>query len=280
MLFDDRLAIAFGKQDVNTDFDHVNAAQEFIHQSYGSSATLFTLPTYPDPAIGLSLFFNPRPDWQLQFGVFDGSLGNGIPTGELGPSPYFHNSGDVFLIAEIDKSWNTTPSAVPGGANPPASAPAGGPSLLRPPRSRVSAPGIPPTPSPTSTEPPPQAPVVPMPLSNKPSGNPIRALTAFLMYGYADPTISSITQNMGAGLALTAPILSRPKDILGVGVQAAQLSNEISTTADYEIDYELFYRVQVTPWFYIKPDVQYISNPAGQGTPDALAISLCRQIDF
>jgi porin len=100
------------------------------------------------------------------------------------------------------------------------------------------------------------------------------------MYGYADPTISPITQNFGFGVTLTAPFLTRPNDIVGVGIQVAQLSNEISTTADYEIDYELFYRIQITPWFYVKPDIQYISNPAGQGTPDALAISLRAQIDF
>jgi porin len=81
-------------------------------------------------------------------------------------------------------------------------------------------------------------------------------------------------------VTLNAPFPSRPDDIVGIGVQAVRFSDDFNATADYEINTELFYRIQITRWFYIKPDVQYITNPGGQGNPDALAVTLRAQIDF
>jgi len=258
-LWDDKLQLKFGKADVNADFDHLDSAQEFIHQSYGSSATLFTLPTYPDPAIGLSVFFEPQPDWRFAFGIHDGSLADDIPTGELGPAPYFHHTGDVFLMAEIDKSWSE--KTLPGRAG------VGGwystNSFTRLDGHQADGTGG------------------PYALFEQTlwRSNP-QSLTLFLMYGYGDPSILPYDHNLGAGLAFTGPIPARKDDVVGVGIQAIHFSDDYNATADYEIDYELFYRIQLTPWFYVKPDVQYIQNPGGQGTPDALAVTLRAQIDF
>ena len=53
--FDEVLRMKIGKIVANTEFNHSDIAQEFLHQSSGSSATLFALPTYPDPATGAVL---------------------------------------------------------------------------------------------------------------------------------------------------------------------------------------------------------------------------------
>jgi carbohydrate-selective porin OprB len=42
----------------------------------------------------------------------------------------------------------------------------------------------------------------------------------------------------------------------------------------------LFYRVQVTPWFAIKPDLQYIANPGGKGLGDAIALTVRLEVHF
>ena len=42
---DGKVRVKVGKVDANSEFDHSEVAQEFLHQSAGSSATLFTLPT-------------------------------------------------------------------------------------------------------------------------------------------------------------------------------------------------------------------------------------------
>ena len=96
--------VKVGKIDANTDFDNAPAAQLFLNQSTGSSATLFTMPTYPDPSLGAEFLLKPRADLQLGVAVFDGSLGSGIRTGARGPQPLEHGHG-AFLIAEIDKTW-------------------------------------------------------------------------------------------------------------------------------------------------------------------------------
>ena len=42
---------------------------------------------------------------------------------------------------------------------------------------------------------------------------------------------------------------------------------------------EAFYRVQVTPWFYLQPDVQFIMNPGGMYN-NSVAIGLRSVITF
>jgi len=105
IVVDGALRLKAGKVDANSEFDHSDIAGEFLHQSTGSSATLFTLPTYPDPSLGVNFFLKPRADLQVGFGIYDGSLADGVRTGELGPQPLLHGRESVFLIAEVDQSW-------------------------------------------------------------------------------------------------------------------------------------------------------------------------------
>jgi len=65
-----------------------------------------------------------------------------------------------------------------------------------------------------------------------------------------------------------------------LGAQAIHFSDHFRASSEYETAYELFYRLQLTPWFSIKPDLQYIANPGGKGTPDALAATVRVQVSF
>src|SRR5439155_16805294 len=112
--FGGALRIKAGKVDANSEFDRDATALEFLNQSTGSSATLFTLPTYPDPALGVNVFVKPNADSQLGFGVYDGSLANGVRTGALGPQPLLHKRTDLFLIAEFHPSWTLGPDQLDG----------------------------------------------------------------------------------------------------------------------------------------------------------------------
>ena len=100
------------------------------------------------------------------------------------------------------------------------------------------------------------------------------------MYGYADPTILPYDHNLGGGLAWLGPVPGRSGDILGVGAQAVHFGSAYHPAADFEVAYECFYQVQVTPWFDVKPDVQYIANPGGKDTPSALAVTVRFQVQF
>jgi porin len=44
---------------------------------------------------------------------------------------------------------------------------------------------------------------------------------------------------------------------------------------------EATYQAQITPWFSIQPDVQFVIQPGGNGAvPNALVLGLSASIDF
>ena len=267
-LMDGAVRIKIGKVDANTEFDSSPIAQEFLHQSTGASATLFTLPTYPDPAMGINLFVKPRQDLQVGFGVYDGSSADGVRTGELGPpATFFRGANDLFLIAEIDKSWSIGRDRLAGRAaiggwfstnhfarlDTTQASGTGGPYALVEQALWRAAPM---------------------------NEDDARGISVFLMYGYADPTILAYDHNIGGGISWAGPISSRPDDILGLGVQAIHFSEDYHPRDEYEAAYEVFYRLQLKPWFFVKPDLQYIANPSGNGTADAFAVTVRLQLEF
>ena len=261
------LRIKVGKVDANTEFDHVDAAQEFLHQSYGSSATLFTLPTYPDPAFGINLFVKPHENMQLAFGVYDGSLANGTRTGDRGPAAVFESADDLFLIAEIDASWTLGPAHLPGRLGVGAWYSTN--TFARFDGGHASGTGAPYA-------------LVEQSLwrANPADEHDNRGVTFFLMYGYADPAIAPFDHNLGGGIAWTGPVPGRPDDIAGVGVQAVHFTTGYNPRDEYEIDYEIFYRLQLKPALAIKPDLQYIANSGGKDTRDALLLTVRLEIAF
>ena len=265
--FDGLLRLKLGKIDASTEFDNSPVAQQFLNQSAGSSATLFTLPTYPDPATGVNLFLKPSDDLQFGFGLYDGSMANGVRTGELGPATFFRNDDDLFLISELDKTWSLGSEHLPGRIgvggwystnhftrlNGGVADGSGAPYAILDQAVWRENPG---------------------------DDQDKRGLDLFLMYGYADPGILLYDRNIGGGIAWTGPCSARPNDVVGVGVQAVHFSADDHPVDPFEVSYETFYQAQVTPWFIVKPDLQYIQNPGGAGIPDALALTLRIQINF
>jgi porin len=258
---DGALRVKAGKVDANNEFDHSPVAQEFLHQSTGSSATLFTLPTYPDPATGINVFVKPTPDLQLGFGLYDGSYADGVRTGLTGPRTFFRSAEDLFMIAEIDQSWTLGRDKLAGRLGMGAwystnrfdrldggrATGTGGPYLLLD-----------------------QAVWRASPDDDKDP----RGISLFLMYGYADPAILIYDQSFGGGVSWTGPLPGRPNDIWGVGVQSVHFSDAYHPNGRFETAIETFYRIQLRPGLAIKPDLQYIANPGGQRAPDALAVTV------
>jgi porin len=83
------------------------------------------------------------------------------------------------------------------------------------------------------------------------------------------------------GLVYTGMIPSRPRDLTIFGVAygnfsdnyAAAKQTTLGGTASYELAWEGGYRVNLTKFAYIQPDVQWIINPGGTGTiPNALVL--------
>ncbi len=87
-----------------------------------------------------------------------------------------------------------------------------------------------------------------------------------------------ITFSMNAGLTFHEPFLGRDDDTFGIGMGYAQVSSAAAAldraAAFYnpgtfvparggETYLEITYQYQVTPWWQLQPDIQYVFNPGG-----------------
>ncbi len=102
------------------------------------------------------------------------------------------------------------------------------------------------------------------------AGSSARSLDAFVQLGLGDSRVDQIGGYIGAGLAFTAPIASRPNDQLGLAIAAARNGSHferaelaLDARARSESTIELTYLAQLTAWLALQPDVQYVINPGG-----------------
>lgn len=263
-LSDDRLRVTVGKVDANSLFAFVENGAEFIHSSPGWSPTIVGFPSYPDPAMSASVFYEPNGAVYLGAGLFDGALNEGVMTGTRGPGTYFHDPGDLFIIGETGTRWSTgdglagraglgvwhhhgTFERFDGGTEDGTS-------------------GF--------------YVVFDQDLWQKDEH---RGVNMFAQYGYADKQVSEIEHHAGAGFTATGLVANRQDDVLGLMASLAHLSDEAGAgfTEDYELAIELFYKVQVNESFSIKPDLQYIIHPGGDAAlKDALVATLRGELTF
>ena len=91
------------------------------------------------------------------------------------------------------------------------------------------------------------------------------------------------------GLVYTGMIPCRPRDISIFGVSYGNFSSNYAQAnqaslggyATYELVYEWGYRINLTKFAYIQPDVQWIINPGGTGTiPNALVLGAQIGVSF
>nr|WP_321984809.1 carbohydrate porin [uncultured Lichenicoccus sp.] len=112
----------------------------------------------------------------------------------------------------------------------------------------------------------------------------VRSIGVFarLMGAPGDRNLISFSTNLG--LSLKAPLVSRPNDSFGIGYGLARVSSAASAldqdTRQFsgqarpirstESFIEVTYQAQVTPWWSVQPDFQYVFTPGGGiANPDA-----------
>jgi porin len=90
-----------------------------------------------------------------------------------------------------------------------------------------------------------------------------------------------VTFSLNAGVTMHEPFLGRDDDTVGIGMgyarvsgTAAQLDQQtgLFNGSPYpvrggETFIEITYQYQVTPWWQVQPDIQYVFNPGG-GVPN------------
>jgi porin len=121
-------------------------------------------------------------------------------------------------------------------------------------------------------------------------------VAVFGRFGGSPPDRSLFTWVFDGGITATGVLPGRTDDKIGAGVAYASLSrdirkaerldarlngNESSGFSDYEAVLELFYSVQITKWWTIQPDFQWIFNPgANTRASDAVVVGLRTSIAF
>lgn len=256
------LRFKLGKIDANSEFAFVDFGGDFIHSSPGFSPTLFTLPTYPDPAFGAVAFVGENEGAYAGLGVFDGALQEGVPTGTRGPKTLFGDPADLFFIGEAGTRWGGGGGLLPGRValgvwhhTGTFATFAGG--------TRSGATGF--------------FLVFDQLLYEENSGaDDGQGLGLFAQLGLAEEDLSAIDQHLGVGLEWRGLLPDRDDDVVGLMASYAGLSDEPGAgfTEDAEVAVELFYRVQLNSHLSVKPGVQHIANPGGAGLGDAWVLTL------
>jgi porin len=108
-----------------------------------------------------------------------------------------------------------------------------------------------------------------------------RGLTPFISLFFQPKNRNLFPFFMNGGLVYKGPFDKRPDDVATCGVAYGRYSSDLArvqsqrheTPQNAETVLEANYSIQITPWFYIMPDVQYIIHPKGRTTdPNALVL--------
>ena len=108
-----------------------------------------------------------------------------------------------------------------------------------------------------------------------------RFVSAFVRHAWTDGDSSPLTSALNLGVSIKGPFASRPDDILGLAWSRAATSSRWraaqavggTATDTAETALEWTYKYNVTPWFAIQPNYQYIRHPgAVRGVPNARII--------
>ncbi len=112
-----------------------------------------------------------------------------------------------------------------------------------------------------------------------------QGLGVFARYGFAHPDVNIVNHFWSAGLSYEGLIPERDGDVMGFGVAQSILSktfrHNVNNLADRETVYDLYYKIDLTPWCKITPDLQWITHPSGQKSArDALTAGIRVEIVF
>jgi porin len=267
-LLDDKIRVRLGKIDANTEFANVANGGEFLNDFGGFSPTILSFPTDPDPAFGVDAFFYPTQHLYAGVGAYDGSLAEGRLTGLLGPAKALHPHSE-FLIAETGATWTA-----PGGRDGRA-----GVGVWHHTADLARFDG--------GTDRGATGPYLTVDQTlwrkNPDQDDDKRGIAMFALAGYANPEISAANFQIGGGVKWTGMIESRADDVMGIGADYIKLSSVAGSGFDRfdEVTVETYYKMRLTAWLSVQPDLQFIHNPGGISSQhDAVALTVQALIDF
>nr|WP_246025033.1 carbohydrate porin [Paraburkholderia dinghuensis] len=295
--FGDKFDVKIGQQSLDQEFIVSEYASTFANATFGWPVLAATAlpaggPAYPLSSLGVRLRFKPNDSTTILGGVFDGNPapGNGDPQQLNASGTQFNLHNGAMMIGEVQYTINQPPANGSGAAQPgglPGTYKLGfwynnnrfadqhfdtnGISLA----SHASN-GVPATHDGNFS-----IYAVADQMVWRPSADSPQSLGVFTRVMGAPGDRNLIDFNMNAGVVLKAPFKGRDNDSVGLAVSYANISSSVSaldrdvgsfTTPGYpvrtaETVIEATYQCQVTPWWLLQGELQYILHPGG-GIPD------------
>ncbi len=110
--------------------------------------------------------------------------------------------------------------------------------------------------------------------------NKTKSLTSFTSLIFAPESCNMFPVFFNCGLVFKGPFAKRPDDALNFGYVYGKYSKDLASAQrhsgvapqNFESILEINYWIQINPWFYIAPDMQYVIHPKGRKTPNAYVI--------
>lgn len=242
-LWNDKLRLKVGKQDANMDFGFLNSGWDFMNLGFSINPTI-PMPTYPDQAaIGFVAEINPKEWLSLRNGIYSK---NNVPfnISEIEFKPMIKGMPGRYNIGAWEMSDSNGMSVAEGIDT--------SGSVYYNNFNRNF--GV-------------YAQFEQMVYKEKKDDeNDMQGLVVFGQFGMSPSNRNDMSRYVGGGLHYIGPIPKRDKDRAGIAVASGNFASrlgDITSQVGDETAIEVFYRAQVTPWFYLQPDVQFISNPSG-----------------
>ena len=241
-LFKEKVRLKVGKQDANCDFGFLNSGWDFMNLAFSINPTV-PMPTYPDQTFGFVAEINPNEKISLRNGIYNKDSAP-FNISEIEFKPTIKKMPGRYSIGAWEMSDRSGMSTTGGldstgnvyynNFNRNFGAYAQFEQMVY--------------------------------KEKKDDDNDMQGLVVFGQFGMSPSNRNDMSRYMGGGLNYRGPIPKRDKDRAGIAVGsgnfASRLSDVTSQVGD-ETVVEAFYRAQITPWFYLQPDVQFIMNPSG-----------------
>ena len=248
---DDLLNIKFGKQDANADFQALNNGFEFLNLSF-SFIDNTPMPLFPSQQMGVRARLKVAEDTYIQNGFYDGNLTIGA-----NPKSFFTGKNHYFDMTELYRETNFKGKEgkyLVGNWIKTGKYDSYKDSTHR--NNYGFYAGF----EQKLTD----------RFDDKSGG-----LSLFSQFGYARNSINDVPYYYGGGLVFKGITQNRKDDSVGLAFGWHQfdkaLHNLENRTSEKVV--ELFYKIQLTKFLFIQPDIQYIIKPSGS-EKNAFALGL------
>lgn len=254
---DDILNIKIGKQDANMDFQALENGFEFLNLSF-SFIPNTPMPLFPSQQAGIRARLKLPNDFYIQNGFYDGNLEpsstpEGFFTGENGyfnitegyKLTYFNDKPGKYLIGGWIKTGEYKNYDGSAGKNNYGFYGGFEQKFINY-------------------------------FEDKSGG-----LSIFAQFGYAKERTNDVPYYYGLGLTLKGITKKRKSDSIGIAFSNYRFNSDIRHNENRiaEKVIELFYKIKITDFLYIQPDIQYIIKPNGEGK-NSFALGIRSVITF